>query len=63
MLMRLFALIALVLSAIVSLAVGAFESYMWLWLLPVVAIGLLLVQIAVDPTCLTVVEDTTHDVS
>ena len=54
MLMRLFALIALVLSAIVSLAVGAFESYMWLWLLPVVAIGLLLVQIAGAFGCLMI---------
>ena len=43
MLMRLFALIALVLSTIVSLIAGAFESYMWLWLLPLVALGWLLV--------------------
>lgn len=46
MLMRLFALIALVLSTIVSLSAGAFESYMWLWMLPLIALGLLVLFIA-----------------
>ena len=46
MLLRLFSLIALVLSTIVSLAAGAFESYAWLWMLPLVALGLLVLFIA-----------------
>lgn len=39
MLLRFIMLLSLILSAVVSLAAGAFESYMWLWLLPVVALG------------------------
>ena len=46
MLMRLFALVALVLSAILCLLAGAFESYMWLWMLPLIALGLLVLFIA-----------------
>ena len=45
MLLRFFMLLSLVLSAVVSLLVGAFESYRWLWLLPLVALGLLLALI------------------
>lgn len=41
MLMRFLALLSMVLSAVVCLIVGAFESYQWLWLLPVLALGML----------------------
>ena len=37
MLLRFFCLLSLVAAAILCLPVGAFESYTWLWLLPLVA--------------------------
>lgn len=37
MLLRFFMLLSLVMSTVVSLLAGAFESYKWLWLLPLVA--------------------------
>ncbi len=43
MLLRFFCLLSLVLSAIINSVVGAFGSYTWLWLLPLVALGILLV--------------------
>lgn len=46
MLLRFYALISLVLSAICCLGTGAFESYMWLWLLPLIALGVLIVLLA-----------------
>ena len=46
MLLRLFALIALVLSAVLCLIAGAFESYVWLWMLPLTALGLLVLFLA-----------------
>lgn len=46
MLLRLFALIALVLSAVLCLIAGAFESYVWLWMLPLTALGLLVLLLA-----------------
>lgn len=42
MLLRLFCLLALVLATVLSLIAGAFETYVWLWLLPVLAVGFLL---------------------
>ena len=45
MLIRFFMLLSLVLSAVVSLLVGAFESYKWLWLLPLVAFWMLVALI------------------
>ena len=46
MLLRLFAQIALVLSAVLCLIAGAFESYVWLWMLPLTALGLLVLFLA-----------------
>ena len=37
MLLRFIMLLSLALSTVVSLVTGAFESYKWLWMLPVVA--------------------------
>lgn len=39
MLLRFILLISLVLSTVVSLLCGAFESYAWLWMLPLIALG------------------------
>lgn len=39
MLVRFFALLSLILAAVVGLVVGAFESYRWLWLVPLLALG------------------------
>ena len=39
MLFRFIMLLSLLLSTGISLGVGAFESYTWLWLLPLVALG------------------------
>ena len=43
MLLRLFCLLSLVLSTVFNLLLGAFDSYTWLWLLPLIALGCLLV--------------------
>ena len=43
MLLRFLMLLSLAVSTMVSLLAGAFESYMWLWLLPMVALGVLVV--------------------
>ena len=45
MLLRLFCLIALVIATVVCLAIGAFESYMWLLWLPLMALGIVLLQL------------------
>ena len=47
MLLRFIVWLSLVLAAVVCLLLGAFESYMWLWLLPSVAFGAALTQIAI----------------
>jgi 1-acyl-sn-glycerol-3-phosphate acyltransferase len=47
MLLRFIVWLSLVLAAVVCLLSGAFESYMWLWLLPSVALGAVLTQIAI----------------
>lgn len=39
MLIRFFMLLSLILSAVVSLLIGAFESYRWLWAVPSLAVG------------------------
>ena len=46
MLLRFFCLLSLVVATILCLPAGAFESYTWLWLLPVLAVGILIVLIA-----------------
>lgn len=46
MLLRFLMLLSLLLSSVVSLLTGAFESYHWLWMLPLVALGVLVVLIA-----------------
>lgn len=43
MLIRMFCLLSLVLSTIFNLLLGAFDSYTWLWMLPAMALGCLLV--------------------
>jgi len=43
MLLRLFCLLSLVLSTVFNLLLGAFDSYTWLWLLPLIALGCLVV--------------------
>ena len=43
MLLRFFCLLSLVLSTVLNLLMGAFESYTWLWMLPLIALGCLLV--------------------
>ena len=43
MLLRLLCLLSLVLSTVFNLILGAFDSYQWLWLLPLIALGCLLV--------------------
>lgn len=45
MLLRFFMLLSLILSTVVSLLAGAFESYKWLWLLPLVAFWVLVALI------------------
>ena len=45
MLLRLICLFSMVLSTVVNLALGAFDSYTWLWLMPLIALGFLLVGI------------------
>lgn len=45
MLLRFIMLLSLLLSTVVSLLTGAFESYQWLWLLPLVALGFLVALI------------------
>ena len=45
MLLRLFCLIALVIATVLCLAIGAFESYMWLLWLPLMALGIVLLQL------------------
>ena len=47
MLLRFIVWLSLVVAAVVCLLSGAFESYMWLWLLPSVAFGAALTQIAI----------------
>ena len=47
MLLRFIVWLSLVLAAVVCLLSGAFENYMWLWLLPSVAFGAALAQIAI----------------
>ena len=42
MLLRFLVLLSLVLSTVVNLVVGAFESYRWLWLLPSLTLAMLL---------------------
>ena len=39
MLIRFFMLLSMILSAVVSLAIGAFESYRWLWMMPALAVA------------------------
>ena len=46
MLLRLFGVISLAVGTVVCLLCGAYESYMWLWLLPLVALGSLIVLLA-----------------
>ena len=46
MLLRFLMLMSLVVSTVVSLLTGAFDGYHWLWLLPLVALGILAVLIA-----------------
>lgn len=46
MLIRLFMLLSLVLSAAVSLIIGAFESYNWLWAMPSLAVGFFVAMLA-----------------
>ena len=45
MLLRLFCLIALVIATVLCLAIGEFESYMWLLWLPLMALGIVLLQL------------------
>ena len=45
MLLRFIVWLSLVLAAVTCLIVGAFESYMWLWLLPLVALAAAVAQI------------------
>ena len=45
MLLRLFCLIALVVATVLCLVIGAFESYMWLLWLPLMALGIVLLQL------------------
>lgn len=45
MLIRLFMLLSLILSAVVSLLIGAFESYHWLWAMPSLALGFFVVML------------------
>lgn len=45
MLLRLFCLIALVIATVLCLVIGAFESYMWLLWLPLMALGIVLLQL------------------
>jgi 1-acyl-sn-glycerol-3-phosphate acyltransferase len=46
MLIRLFMLLSLVLSAVVSLVIGAFESYRWLWAMPSLAVAFFVAMLA-----------------
>ena len=46
MLLRFFCLLSLVVATILCLPAGAFESYTWLWLLPVLTVGILIALIA-----------------
>lgn len=46
MLLRFIILLALVLGAIIGIPIGIFESYTWLWALPLMALGLTLVLLA-----------------
>ena len=39
MLLRFIVLLGLVLSAIIGIPMGIFESYTWLWALPLMAVG------------------------
>ena len=43
MLLRFLCLLSLVLSTVFNLLMGAFDSLTWLWLLPLLALGCLLV--------------------
>ena len=45
MLIRLYGVLAMMLAAIAGLPMGIFESYTWLWAYPLLAIGILLVEI------------------
>lgn len=44
MLIRFFMLLSLILSTVVSLVIGAFESYTWLWAMPAMAVGFFLIM-------------------
>ena len=46
MLVRFLLLLSLILSTVLSLIVGAFESYKWLWVMPLVTAGIFLVLAA-----------------
>ena len=46
MLLRFIVLLSLVFSSVISLIVGAFESYRWLWLLPLLALGFIVAMAA-----------------
>ena len=46
MLIRLVMLLSLVLSAVVSLVIGAFESYRWLWAMPSLAVAFFVAMLA-----------------
>ena len=46
MLIRLFMLLSLVLSAVVSLVIGAFESYRWFWAMPSLAVAFFVAMLA-----------------
>ena len=46
MLIRFFMLLSLIFSAVISLIVGAFESYRWLWVMPSLSVGFFLAMMA-----------------
>ena len=46
MLIRFFMLLSLILSAVVSLVIGAFESYRWLWAVPSLAVAFFVAMLA-----------------
>ena len=45
MLLRFFCLLSLVVATVLCLPMGAFEGYTWLWLLPVLALGTLVILV------------------
>ena len=46
MLIRLMMLLSLIFSAVISLVIGAFESYRWLWVMPSLAVGFFVAMLA-----------------